>query len=160
MAEGKPNKDGVKEITRNRKAFHNYFIEERYEAGIELFGTEVKSIRLGRLNLLDAYVQIEPGDQAILRGCHISPYDKGSIFNKDPMRPRRLLMHKSEIRKLRAQVQTKGFALIPLRVYLKQGLVKVEIALCRGKKLYDKRDDIAERDNKRELERTFKTRNQ
>ncbi len=157
MAE-KAKKDGRKEIARNRKAFHNYFIGERWEAGIELFGTEVKSIRLGRLNLLDAYVGIE-GSQAILHGCHISPYDKGNIFNKDPMRPRRLLLHKGEILRLRAQVQTRGWALIPLRVYLTHGLVKVEIALCQGKKLYDKRDDMADRDMKRELERTFKARN-
>ncbi len=157
MAEKDKKNDGHKELARNRKAFHNYFVEERYEAGIELSGTEVKSIRLGRLNLLDAYVQID-SNQAVLHGCHISPYDKGNIFNKDPMRPRRLLLHKGEILKLKAQVMTRGYALIPLRVYLTHGLVKVEIALCRGKKLYDKREDVAQRDSRRELERELKER--
>ena len=137
-------KTGIKIAAQNRKAFHEYFVEERFEAGIELAGTEVKSIRAGALNLKD--------------GMHISPYEKGNIFNKDPVRPRRLLMHKREIRKLQTVVKQDGLALIPLSVYFKNARVKLEIGLCKGKKNYDKRDAAAQRDAKREIERTMKER--
>lgn len=149
---------GEKTIIHNRKAFHEYFIEETYEAGIELFGTEVKSIRMGKMNLKESYVIIENG-QALLVGSHISPYDKGNIYNKDPLRARRLLLHKSEIRKLRENTMRKGYSIVPLRVYLTHGLIKLEIGLAQGKKLYDKRDDIAQKDAKREVDRAFKEQN-
>lgn len=145
----------TKELTKNRKAWHDYFIEDTYEAGIELSGTEVKSIRLGRLNLKDSYVQIEHG-QAFLYGMHISPYDMGNIFNKDPLRPRRLLLHKREINRLYGSVMQQGYSIVPLRVYLKRGLVKVEIALAKGKKAYDKRQALAQKDVQREIERSLK----
>ncbi|MBE5761413.1 MAG: SsrA-binding protein SmpB [Clostridiales bacterium] len=145
----------TKELQRNKKAWHDYYIEDTYEAGIELFGTEVKSVRLGRLNLKDSYIMIERG-QAFIYGMHISPYDKGNIFNKDPMRPKRLLLHKNEIRKLNANVMQQGYSIVPLKVYLKQGLVKVEIALAKGKKAYDKRDAQAKKDAQREIERMLK----
>ena len=144
-----------KELTRNRKAWHDYFIEETFEAGIELFGTEVKSLRLGRMNLRDSYVRIENG-QAFLYGMHISPYEMGNIFNKDPLRVKRLLLHKREINRLQAKVMQQGYAVVPLKVYLKGGLVKVEIALAKGKKLYDKREALAQKDAAREMERHFK----
>lgn len=149
---------GEKNIATNRKAYHEYFIEETYEAGISLYGTEVKSIRMGRINLRESYVFIE-GMQAMLIGCHISPYDKGNIYNKDPVRPRRLLLHKREIRKLFEAVSRGGYTIVPTRVYLKNGRVKLEIGLARGKKLYDKRDAAAEKDAKREMERTIRERN-
>ena len=146
---------GVKVIAQNRKARHDYFVEETFEAGIELRGTEVKSIRLGQCNLKDCFAQIRDGEIAV-HGMHISPYEKGSIFNTDPLRPKRLLMHKAEIRKLNQQVMQKGLALIPLSVYLKSGLMKLELGLCRGKKNYDKRDDIARRDAERDIDRHMK----
>ncbi|MCI8399893.1 MAG: SsrA-binding protein SmpB [Oscillibacter sp.] len=150
-------KKGVKVAAQNRKAFHDYFVEERFEAGIELAGTEVKSIRAGTLNLKDCYCSVKDGEMFVL-GMHISPYEKGNIFNKDPVRPRRLLMHKREIRKLYALVKQDGYTLVPLSVYFKNARVKVEIGLCRGKKNYDKRDAAAKRDAKREMDRAMKAR--
>ena len=150
-------KKGKKEISANRKAFHDYFVLERYEAGIELAGTEVKSIREGQINLKDSYCVIK-NNELWARGIHISPYEKGNIFNKDPVRPRRLLMHKREILKLNARVMQDGVALIPLSVYFSNGKVKLEIGLCKGKKLHDKRDSESERESKRDIERTLKER--
>ena len=149
---------GVKEITSNRKAFHEYFVLERYEAGIELAGTEVKSIRGGNVNLKDAFCTIKNGE-LFIRGMHISPYEHGNIFNKDPVRPRRLLMHKREIIKLNARVMQDGVALIPLSLYFKDSRVKVELGLCKGKKLHDKRDSEADRQSKRDIDRMMKERN-
>ncbi len=149
-------KDSIKLIANNKKAYHDFFILEKYEAGIELFGTEVKSIRMGKCSVKEAYVEIKDGEMLIV-GMHIAPYEKGNIFNKDPLRVRRLLLHKSEIRKLDGRIREKGFTLMPLQVYLKGSLVKVEIGLAKGKKLYDKRDDIAKKDARREAERDFKT---
>ena len=149
---------GVKPVASNRKAFHDYFIEERYEAGIELAGTEVKSVRGGNVNLKDAFCTVKNGE-LFLRGMHISPYEKGNIFNRDPDRSRRLLMHKREIRKLQARLQQDGLTLIPLSVYLKDSLVKMEIGLAKGKKIYDNRAATAERDAGREIDRTMKARN-
>lgn len=151
-------KTGVKIVAKNSKAFHEYFVEERFEAGIELFGTEVKSIRLGTLNLKDAWCSVKDGELWV-RQMHISPYEKGNIFNKDPMRTRRLLMHKREIRKLHALVKQDGYALVPLAAYFKDARVKLEIGLCKGKKNYDKRAATAARDAKREIDRTMKERN-
>lgn len=148
----------VKVVAKNREAQHEYFIEERFEAGIELTGTEVKSIRAGTLNLKDAWCAVKDGE-LWLRQMHISPYEKGNIFNKDPLRPRRLLMHKREIMRLHSKVQQDGYSLIPLRVYLKKSRVKVEIALCKGKKLYDKRQSAAIKDARRQIERAMKERN-
>lgn len=154
-----PAQKGVKVIASNRKAYHDYFILEKYEAGIELAGTEVKSIRAGRVNLKDAFCQVKNGELFVY--CmHISPYEQGNIFNKDPMRDRRLLMHRREIRKLHTQVQQDGYALIPLSLYFKNSNVKVEVGVAKGKKLYDKRASMAERDTKREMDRIMKTRNQ
>ena len=152
------DKHGTKTAAVNRKAGHDYFIEERYEAGIELCGTEVKSIRQGTLNLKDSYCSVKDGELYVY-GMHISPYEKGNIFNRDPVRPRRLLMHKKEIRKLYATVKQDGLALIPLSVYFKNSKVKIEVGLCRGKKLYDKRESAAKRDAGREMDRMMKTRN-
>ena len=149
---------GVKEITSNRKAFHEYFVLERYEAGIELCGTEVKSIRAGGVNLKDSYCTIKNGE-LFVRGMHISPYEHGNIFNRDPVRPRRLLMHKREIMRLNARVMQDGVALIPLGMYFKDSRVKVELGLCKGKKLHDKRDSEAERQSKRDIERAMKNAN-
>ena len=149
---------GVKEITSNRKAFHEYFVLERFEAGIELAGTEVKSIRGGNVNLKDAFCTIKNGE-LFIRGMHISPYEHGNIFNKDPVRPRRLLMHKREILKLNARVMQDGVALIPLSLYFKDSRVKVERGLCKGKKLHDKRDSEADRQSKRDIDRMMKERN-
>ena len=149
---------GVKEITSNRKAFHEYFVLERYEAGIELAGTEVKSIRSGNVNLKDAFCTVKNGE-LFLRGMHISPYEHGNIFNKDPVRPRRLLMHKREILKLNARVMQDGVALIPLSLYFKDSRVKLELGLCKGKKLHDKRDSEADRQSKRDIDRIMKERN-
>ena len=145
-------KTGVKIVAKNSKAFHEYFVEERFEAGIELFGTEVKSIRLGTLNLKDAWCSVKDGELWV-RQMHISPYEKGNIFNKDPIRPRRLLMHKREIQRLASKVQLDGYAIVPLSVYLKNSRVKVEVALCKGKKLYDKRQDAANKDARRQIDR-------
>ena len=150
--------EGRKQIAGNRKAFHDYFVEDKYEAGIELAGTEVKSIRMGNVNLKDAFCTIKDG-QMTLHGMHVSPYEKGNIFNRDPLRPRRLLMHRKEIMKLYGLVKQDGLALIPLSVYFKNARVKVEVGLCRGKKLYDKRESAAKRDAAREMDRTMKTRN-
>ena len=150
--------EGIKLIANNKKAYHDYFIDEKYEAGIALHGTEVKSLRMGRCSIKESFIQIEHGE-VFVYGMHISPYEKGNIFNKDPLRTRKLLLHKSEINKLAGQIKMKGYTLMPLKVYFKGSLVKVEIGLARGKKLYDKRQDIAKKDAKREAERDFKIRN-
>ena len=147
--------DNVKTITTNKKAFHDYFVDETYETGISLFGTEVKSVREGKVNLKDSYVSVKTGE-AILIGMHISPYEKGNIFNKDPLRPRKLLLHRREINKLIGLTQQQGYTLIPLEIYFKGSYVKVALGLCRGKKNYDKRDAIAERDAKRNIDRALK----
>ena len=151
-------KDAFKLIANNKKAYHDYFIDEKYETGIELYGTEVKSIRMGKCSVKEAFVRIQNGEVYIY-GMHVNPYEKGNIFNKDPLRPRKLLMHKAEINKLAGKIAEKGFTLVPLQVYFKGSLVKVEIGLVRGKKLYDKRADIAKKDQRRELEREFKVKN-
>ena len=148
---------GVKEICANRKAFHEYFVLERFEAGIELAGTEVKSVRGGKVNLKDSFCTVKNGE-LFLRGMHISPYEHGSIFNKDPVRPRRLLMHKREILKLNARIMQDGVALIPLSLYFRDSRVKVELGLCKGKKLHDKRDSEADRQAKRDIDRVMKER--
>ena len=150
--------EGVKIAARNQKAVHEYFIDEKFEAGIELTGTEVKSIRLGTLSLKEAWCQIKDG-QLFIRQMHIAPYEQGNIFNKDPLRPRRLLMHKREIQRLASKVQLDGYAIVPLSVYLKNSRVKVEVALCKGKKLYDKRQDAANKDARRQIDRAMKERN-
>ena len=151
-------KESVKLIANNKKAYHDYFLEEKYEAGIELHGTEVKSIRMGKCSIKEAFVRIQTGEVYIY-GMHVSPYEKGNIFNKDPLRPKKLLMHKTEIRKLVGKLAEQGYTLVPVEVYLKGSLVKVQIALAKGKKLYDKRQDIAKKDQRREAERDFKVRN-
>jgi SsrA-binding protein len=148
-----------KTLVQNRRARHEYFIEETFEAGMELAGTEVKSLRLGNANMGDAYAAVRDGELWLL-GMHISPYEKGNIYNKEPIRNRRLLMHKREIKRLGGQVQQKGYSLIPLRLYLKGNRVKLELGLARGKKLYDKREDDAERDAKRDMERAFAKKNE
>ena len=148
---------GVKSIASNRKAFHEYFVLERYEAGIELFGTEVKSIRAGGVNLKDSFCTVKDGE-LFARGLRISPYEQGNIFNRDPLRPKRLLMHKREIMKLNARVMQDGVALVPLSLYFKDGRVKLELGLCKGKKLHDKRDAEAERSAKRDMDRAIKER--
>jgi len=152
-----PKQKGTKEICANRKAFHEFFVLERFEAGIELAGTEVKSIRGGNVNLKDAYCTVKNGE-LFVRGVHISPYEHGNIFNLDPVRPRRLLMHKREIVKLNARVMQDGVALIPLSLYFKDSRVKVELGLCKGKKLHDKRDSEAEREARRDIDRILKER--
>ncbi|MGI5899078.1 MAG: SsrA-binding protein SmpB [Christensenellales bacterium] len=144
----------TKELMRNRRAWHDYYIEETFEAGIELSGTEVKSIRLGRMNLKESYISVDSGE-AKIHGMHISPYEQGNVFNRDPLRVRRLLLHKREINRLRAQVMQQGYSIVPLRVYLKRGLVKLEIALAKGKKQYDKRHELAKKDAQREIERSL-----
>ena len=149
---------GVKVIAQNRRARHDYFVLETWEAGLELRGTEVKSLRLGKCNLKDCYAMVKDGEMFV-QGMHISPYENGSYFNTDPLRPKRLLMHKAEIRKCRQQVMEQGLALIPLQVYLKEGRMKLELALCKGKKLYDKRDDMARRDAQRDIERSMREKN-
>ncbi|HHW00578.1 MAG TPA: SsrA-binding protein SmpB [Clostridiaceae bacterium] len=149
------SKDDIREVAQNKKARHDYFIEQTFEAGIVLSGTEVKSVRQGMVNLKDSYATIENGE-VFINGMHISPYEKGNIFNKDPMRARKLLLHKSEIRRLIGYTQQKGLTLVPLKVYFRGSLVKVELAVARGKKLFDKRADIAERDAKREIDRKMK----
>lgn len=154
MAEGKNN---LKTIVSNRQVRHDYFVEESYEAGIELAGTEVKSLRAGRANLKDSWCDIKDGE-IFIKGMHISPYEQGNIFNKDPVRPRRLLMHKREILKLFGLLKQQGYTLIPISVYLKNSRVKVQVGLCKGKKLYDKRDDMAKRAAKRDMERAMKER--
>lgn len=152
------SKTSVKLIANNKKAYHDYFIEEKYETGIALAGTEVKSLRMGKCSIKEAFIRIENGE-VFVYGMHISPYEKGNIFNKDPLRVRKLLMHKGEILKLSGKLQEKGLTLVPLQVYFKGSLVKVEVGLARGKKLYDKRADIAKKDQRRELEKEFKVKN-
>ena len=150
--------DSVKVVAKNSKAYHDYFIEDKYEAGIELAGTEVKSIRLGHVNLNDSFCVVKDGEMSVI-GMHISPYEKGNIFNKDPMRQRRLLMHKREILRLFARIKQDGYSLIPLSIYFRGPRVKLELGLAKGKKLYDKRDSAAARDAKREMDRAIKSRN-
>ena len=150
--------DTIKLIANNKKARHDYFIEENFEAGIALHGTEVKSLRMGQCSIKEAFIGIENGEVYIHR-MHINPYEKGNIFNKDPLRVKKLLLHKNEIHRLAGQIKEKGSTIVPLRVYLKGSLVKVEIGLARGKKLYDKRQDIAKKDQEREARRDFKIRN-
>lgn len=149
---------GTRLIANNKKAYHDYFIEEKYEAGIALAGTEVKSLRMGKCSIKESFIRIE-NEEAFIYQMHISPYEKGNIFNKDPLRTRKLLLHKYEINKLIGAQKAKGYTLVPLQVYFKDSLVKVELGLARGKKLYDKREDIAKKDMKREAERDFKIRN-
>ena len=151
-------KESIKLVANNKKAYHDYFIDEKYEAGLELFGTEVKSIRMGKCSVKEAFVKIDRGEVYVC-GMHISPYEKGNIFNKEPLRVRRLLLHKYEIMKLNGKIAEKGYTLVPLQVYFKGSLVKVEVGLARGKKLYDKRADIAKKDQRRELEKEFKVKN-
>ena len=151
-------KESFKLIANNKKAYHDFFIDDKYETGIELFGTEVKSIRAGNVNLKDAFCTIKDGE-LFVRGMHISPYEHGNIFNKDPVRPRRLLMHKREIVKLNARIMQDGVALIPLSLYFKDSRVKVELGLCKGKKLHDKRDSEAERQTRRDIDRIMKEKN-
>ena len=150
-------KESVKIIANNKKAYHDYFVLEKFETGIELFGTEVKSIRLGQCSIKEAWVSINKAE-VFVYGMHINPYEKGNIFNKDPLRVRKLLMHRTEIRKLESKLKEKGLTLIPLSVYLKGSLVKVELGLCKGKKLYDKRDALAKKDQKRDIDRAMKER--
>ena len=150
--------DSVKVVAKNSKAYHDYFIEDKYEAGIELAGTEVKSIRLGHVNLKDSFCVVKDGEMSVI-GMHISPYEKGNIFNKDPMCQRRLLMHKREILRLFARIKQDGYSLIPLSIYFRGPRVKLELGLAKGKKLYDKRDSAAARDAKREMDRAIKSRN-
>ena len=147
-----PIKPGIKVLAENRKARHEYFIESTYECGIALVGTEVKSIRMGKVNIKDSYVRIKNGEAFVI-GMHVSPYEKGNIYNRDPFRERKLLLHKREIRKLLALSQADGYSLIPLKLYLRDGKVKLELAVAKGKKLYDKRHDIAERDARRAMDR-------
>lgn len=151
-------REAVKLIANNKKAYHDYFIEDTYEAGIALAGTEVKSLRMGKCSIKESFIRIEQGEMVIY-GMHISPYEKGNIFNKDPLRTRKLLVHRYEINKISGKIKEKGYTLVPLRVYFKGSLAKVEIGLAKGKKLYDKRQDIAKKDMRREAEKEFKVRN-
>ncbi len=151
-------KDSVKCIANNKKARHDYFLEENYEAGISLHGTEVKSLRMGKCSIKEAFIKIEQ-EEMLIYGMHISPYEKGNIFNRDPLRPKKLLMHKREILKLRQKIAEKGYTLVPVEIYWKGSLVKVQVSLAKGKKLYDKREDIAKKDQRRESERNFKVKN-
>ena len=151
-------KESRKLIANNKKAFHDYFIEDTWEAGIALVGTEVKSLRMGKCSLKESFIQIHKGE-IFIYNMHISPYEKGNIFNKDPLRPRKLLLHKKEIDKIFGKMKEKGNTVVPLQVYFNGSLVKVEVGLAKGKKLYDKRDDIAKKDQKREAQREFKIRN-
>ncbi len=146
---------GIKPVAQNRRARHDYFVEETYECGIELKGTEVKSLRQGRVNLRESYAQVRDGE-VFVQSMHISPYEQGNIFNTDPLRPKRLLLHKSEIRQLQSAVSRKGYTLIPLQIYLKDGRMKLELGVCRGKQLHDKRDAIAEQDAQRDMERAMR----
>jgi SsrA-binding protein len=151
-------KEVQKLVANNKKAYHDFFIDETYEAGIALHGTEVKSLRMGKCSIKEAFIRIENGE-VFVYGMHVSPYEKGNIFNKDPLRVKKLLLHKAEINKMLGKVKEKGISIVPLKVYLKGSLMKMEIGLAKGKKLYDKRDDIAKKDQKREAERDFKIRN-
>ena len=150
-----PHQQGIKTIAQNRKAFHDYFVEEKLECGIALFGTEVKSIRQGKVNLKESWAQVRKGEIWV-EGMHISPYEQGNIFNRDPLRPKKLLLHRNEIRKLDAQVMRQGFTLIPLELYFRNGRVKVQLGLCKGKQLHDKRDSIAKKDSQREIMRVLR----
>lgn len=152
-----PHAKGIKPVAQNRRAYHDFFVEETYECGLCLQGTEVKSIRQGRVNLKESFAMAR-GQEIFVEGMHISPYEQGSIFNHDPLRPKKLLMHKSEIRKLSGQVQRQGYALVPLQIYLKDGRMKLELGLCKGKQLHDKRDDEADRDAKRDIQRAMRSR--
>lgn len=152
------SKESRKLIANNKKAYHEYFLEETYEAGISLVGTEVKALRMGKCSIKEAFIRIENGEVFVYQ-MHISPYEKGNIFNRDPLRPRKLLLHKNEILKLQGKIKEKGYTLVPVEVYFSGSLVKVKIALARGKKLYDKRADIAKKDQRRETEREFKVKN-
>ncbi len=151
-----PHAKGIKPVAQNRRAYHDFFVEETYECGLCLQGTEVKSIRQGRVNLKESFAMAR-GQEIFVEGMHISPYEQGSIFNHDPLRPKKLLMHKSEIRKLSGQVQRQGYALVPLQIYLKDGRMKLELGLCKGKQLHDKRDDEADRDAKRDIQRAMRS---
>ena len=151
-------KESMKLVANNKKAYHDYFVDEKIEAGLVLHGTEVKSLRMGKCSIKESFIRIENGEMFVY-GMHISPYEKGNIFNKDPLRVKKLLLHKSEINKLTGKIKEKGFTIVPLQVYFKDGKAKMEIGLCRGKKLYDKRQDIAKKDMKREAEKEFKIRN-
>ena len=149
-------KKTVRPVAQNRKAYHDYFIEEKYEAGIELYGTEVKSLRMGKCSIKESFIRIDHGE-VFVYNMHISPYEKGNIFNKDPLRIKKLLLHRSEIRKITGKIAQKGYTLVPLQIYFKGSLAKVEIGLAKGKKLYDKRQDIAKKDQRRDAERSFKS---
>ena len=151
-------KDSVKLIANNKRAYHDYFIEDTYEAGIALAGTEVKSLRMGKCSVKESFIRVNKGE-VFVYNMHISPYEKGNIFNKDPLRVRKLLLHRAEINKMTGKMAQKGYTLVPLKVYFKGSLVKVEVGLARGKKLYDKREDIAKKDQRRETERDFKVKN-
>jgi len=151
-------KESMKLVANNKKAYHDYFVDEKFEAGLVLHGTEVKSLRLGKCSIKESFIRIENGEVWVY-GMHISPYEMGNIFNKDPLRPKKLLLHKYEINKLLGKIKEKGFTLVPLQVYFKDGKAKMEMGLCRGKKLYDKRQDIAKKDQRREAEKDFKIRN-
>ena len=151
-------KEGFKLVANNKKAYHDYFIEEKYEAGVALHGTEVKSLRLGKCSIKEAFIRIERGE-VFVYGMHVSPYEKGNIFNKDPLRVKKLLLHRQEINKMAGKIAEKGYTLVPLQVYFKDGLAKVEIGLAKGKKLYDKRQDAANKDARRQIDRAMKERN-
>ena len=148
----------TKLVANNKKAYHDYFIEDKYESGISLHGTEVKSLRMGKCSIKESFIRIENGE-VFIYGMHISPYEKGNIFNKDPLRVRKLLLHKNEINKMMGKIAEKGYTLVPLQVYFKGSLAKIEIGLSKGKKLYDKRQDIAKKDQRREAEKEFKVKN-
>ena len=152
-----PHQLGVKTVAQNRKAYHDYFVEEKYECGIALFGTEVKSIRLGKANLKESWAQIRKGEVWV-EGMHISPYEQGNIFNRDPLRPKKLLLHRKEICKLDGLVMRQGYTLVPLELYFRDGRVKVQLGLCKGKHLHDKRDSIARKDSDREIQRALRQR--
>ena len=152
------SKEKMKLVANNKKAYHDYFVDEKIEAGLVLHGTEVKSLRMGKCSIKEAFIKIEDGEMFVY-GMHISPYEKGNIFNKDPLRVKKLLLHKYEINKLLGKIKEKGFTIVPLQIYFKEGRAKMEIGLCRGKKLYDKRQDIAKKDQKREAQRDFKISN-
>ena len=152
-----PHQKGIKSIAQNRKAYHDYFVEEKLECGVALFGTEVKSIRQGKVNLKESWAQVRKGEIWV-EGMHISPYEQGNQFNRDPLRGKKLLLHKAEIRKLDAAVMRQGYTLIPLELYLKEGRVKLALGLCRGKQLHDKRDSMARRDSDREIQRALRNR--
>ena len=153
-----PHQKGIKVVAQNRRAFHDYFVEERYECGLQLFGTEVKSMRQGRVNLKESWALVKGGELWV-EGMHISPYEQGNIFNRDPMRPKKLLMHRNEIRKLDALVARQGYTLVPLEIYLKDGRMKLQLGLCKGKQLHDKRDAMAKRDTDREIQRALREHN-